>query len=76
MRVRVIKAFEHYSVGYIIPAVPALYADHLIARGLVEKVIDAKPVVTVLPEPVRMASKAVQPVRRKRGRPRKIRKEL
>lgn len=42
MRVEVVKAFRTFSVGHVIPEMPANEARTLIARGLVREVVERR----------------------------------
>lgn len=49
MKVRVILAFESYSVGQILEPT-GVWRDHLIRCGYVEPVVDESPAVAIEPE--------------------------
>ena len=72
---RVIVAFDFYSVGDVLPSVTGVYYDHLVTQGYCEPVVHKGPTeVECAVVDTSDAERAVMspPVKKKRGRPRKV----
>jgi len=72
---RVIVAFDFYSVGDVLPSVTGVYYDHLVTQGYCEPVVRKEPAeVECAAMDTSHAETAVlqKPVKRGRGRPRKV----